>query len=200
MEEDGEWVDYDTVGQLPLKRYFLCKGTTTAAWTMQTDSSLATIEMGKDQFSLFPLNVVFKSLALNTSYKEERSAPGFTLYWFLRDSNGTQTTKKLPARKEDWKRELPTPGYKDPLLQDMLERAKEFRLQNMTREEILTNIIFSKLQNRAMPSGDKECSMGQVKPGQYRNGVSSNVFLNIKRTKTGGHITSKDIAPFLYLW
>ena len=160
---------------------------------MQTDSSLATIEMGKDQFSLFPLNVVFKSLALNTSYKEERSTPGFTLHWFLKDSNGTKTTKKLPARKEDWKRELPFPGYKDPMLQDIVELAKELRLQNMSKEEILTKVIYKKVQNKATPAHHAECSMGQVKPGRHRNVVFSKVFDDINTNKTGGHIMDKDI-------
>ena len=119
-----------------------------------TENGLTRIELGKEQLSHLPFQVLFKSQALekttlNTSSSEDqRKISGFTVNWFLKDSNGTQTTEKLPARQEDWKREVPIPAFKDPLFQDMVELAKELRSQNMTKEEILTEVIYRKLRKK----------------------------------------------------
>ena len=188
MDYDGEWFDPPNT----LGKYFLCKETTTAvAWTLQTENNLARIELGKEQMFLFPFHVLFKSPAktsLNTSSEEGRRTSGFTLNWFLMNRNGTQSSERLPAREEDWRQEVPTPRYKDPMLQDMMEIAKELRLQNMTKEEILTMII----KQKGMPSDDEECPMEQVKPGRFRNAIFSNVFHDTDKIKTEGHITDVD--------
>ena len=124
---------------------FLCKG---KAVTIR-DNGFASIELKKEELTFFPFHVVLKSQAigerkLNRSSEEKRRIPGFTLNWFLKDSNGTELTKKLAARQDDWKEKVPTAKY-EPFFVAMIQLARHLRIrQNMTREQILDKIVQKK--------------------------------------------------------
>ena len=128
---DGTWETSDS--DFSTSRYFLCKGKTVTL----AENGVTSVKLEKEQLPSFPFHVLFKSQAIsqptsNTSSTENK-IPGFTLNWFLKDRNGTITTEKLPARKDDWNRETPSPAYKEPVLYEMVELAKELRLQSLTR-------------------------------------------------------------------
>ena len=72
---------------------------------------------------------------------------GFTLNWFLEDINGSRLTEKLAARQEDWKQEITTPKYEQPLFAQMVQFARQLRLQNMTKKEILKEVIREKVKH-----------------------------------------------------
>ena len=131
----------------------------------------------KEHLKFFPFHVFFKSQRLspktvNSPSATEKKITGFTLSWFVEDSNGTQFTEKLPARQEDWKQEVAIPRYKEPLILDMVQLLGlgQFRLENLKEEDIakkeeqITMQVFQqKLQNIDTIDVDKQCSMDQLK-------------------------------------
>ena len=117
---------------------------------------------------------------------------GFTLKWFIKDDNGTKITEELPARQEDWKQEVPTPAYKESSLHDMVQLARELRMQNMTKEEIVKKVIQQKSQMRVIPEVDHMCLMGQVKK-EKQEGVFSKLFSNISINEKSGEPSDEDI-------
>ena len=170
MRENGQWYD----SKHTTKRYFLCQGKTLSF----TENAKTSIELEKEQLAFLPFHVVFKRAAnkmSNTSQGEKRRTSGFTLNWFLKDSRGIQVTENLPPRQEDWKQSYATPDHRQPLLLDMVQLAKEVRLQNISKEEILITFIQKKSQKDTMPEIDEACSMEQVKEGQYQDELFSKV-------------------------
>ena len=117
---------------------------------------------------------------------------GFTLSWFLEDSNSTKLTEKLPARAEDWKKEVPTPNYEEPLLTEIVQVARQLRLQNLTREEILEEVIPKKLRNTNILETEGMCTMGQIKP-QHQKEAFSKLFSDMKMNETEEFTTMEDI-------
>ena len=79
---------------------------------------------------------------------------GFRLSW--RIENPT-------ANQEDWKHEEPNPEYEQPL-SEMVQLARQLRLQNMTKKEILEAVIHKKVKNIQILEEKGICSTGQVKP------------------------------------
>ena len=139
---------------------------------------MASIEFNKEQLAFFPFHVVFKSntdekAALNTSSAEKRKISGFSLSWFLKDNNGTQVTEKLPARQNDWRMGA-TPAYKNTLLHDMIQLTKELRFRNMSKSEIMKEVIDQRLQANVKTETDDNCWMGQVKADEQKY-VFSNI-------------------------
>ena len=61
-------------------------------------------------------------------------------------------SEKLPARQDDWELDIAEPVFKEPFLYDMVQLANKLRLQNLTREEMLTKVIYDKVQRNAMPT------------------------------------------------
>ena len=73
-------------------------------------------------------------------------------------------TEKLEPKKEDWKLEGLTPDYKQPLLADMVQLARQQRVNfTMTREEIVDAVIRGKMQNISVLEEAEMCSMNQIK-------------------------------------
>ena len=142
------------------------------------EQSLARLDMEKNQLEYFPVIVFFKSRAITkqmtNSSNEERKATGFTLKWFLKDSNGRQLTEELQPRIEDWKMDVPTPEYEQPL-PEMVQLARHLRLQNFTKKEVLEKIIHTKIYQIETLNEDEVCSLGQVKP-QNQEAVISKLF------------------------
>ena len=177
--------------------YFLCQGPTVAL----KESGLTSIEFSKEQLHFFPFHVLFKSHrdgtdTSNSSSGEERRTSGFSLNWFLKDGNGTKVTEKLPVRSEDWKQETPTPAHENPLLLDMVQVARELRLKNMTKEDILVKVIHQKLQTNVMTEAnmaDEMCLMGQVRAEKQKL-VFSNILSDEDTSKTSTYPSSEEIA------
>ena len=107
---------------------------------------------------------------------------GFTLNWFLEGSNGSQLTEKLAARQEDWKQEVQTPNYEQPLLAEMVQLASQLRLKNMTKEEILEEVILAKVQNIKILEEVGVCSLEQIKP-ENQSYVFSKLVSNTYKTE-----------------
>ena len=191
LTETGQWDDTwsdDNVG-----RYFLCQGINVAL----TVNGLTTLELEENQLAFFPLHVLLKTSdigreMINRSHDEEGRISSLTLNWFLKDSNGTKITEKLPARQEDWKQEVQTPLYKDLLLHDMVKLAMKLRLQNMIKEEILEEVIYQKSQMRIIPDVNQMCEMGQVKPKEH-GGVFSAFVSNASTNDSSAEPSSEDI-------
>ena len=89
--------------------------------------------------------------------------PGFSLDWFLADENGTRLAEKLPPRPEDWRPHVTAPKYERPaLLDETIEVARQLRLQNMTQEQSLEEVLQEKMQNISILEKENMCSMGQA--------------------------------------
>ena len=99
----------------------------------------------------------------------------------------------LPARQDDWKQEtpIPTPSYKQSLLYDMVQLAKELRLQNMTKKEIFKEVIHQKTQTSVMTKAGSMCSMGQVKAKEQKP-VFSNLLSKVKTTQSTEKLSVED--------
>ena len=109
-----------------------------------------------------------------------------------KDTNGTKITEELPARQEDWRQEVPLPQYKELFLDDMVQLARELRLKNMTKEEILQEMIHQKSQIGVIPEVDKMCSSGQL-GSSARSKVFSKLMFNVSTGQTSGDHSHKDI-------
>ena len=133
----------------------------------------------------FPLHVTFKGKKMTETSDEEKGRSGFTLNWFLKDKNGNQLTERLPPRQEDWKQEAQTPKYEQPLLAEMVQLARKLRLQNMTKKEIMEEVIHNKLKNMETLEGYGMCSTGRVDPNR-QNFVFSLVAPHVNTDRTDG--------------
>ena len=188
--ENGQWFDFKSSD----KDYFLCQGKRVAL----TESGLTSIEFNKEQLNFFPFHLIFKSRAsdqptVNTSARKDDKTSGFTLNWFLKDRNGIQVTENLPARSEDWKGETLTSSYEQPFLHEMVQLATRLRLQNMTKDEMLMEVIHHKSQTNVMTKAAEMCTMGQIKEGE-REQVFSKVLSLVTASNCTGEPLVEDFA------
>ena len=84
---------------------------------------------------------------------------------------------------------MPTPVYREPFLHDMIQLAYELRLQNMTREDILTMTI---RQKSDIPDLHRMCLMGQVKAEYY--GDVFFPFVPSENSSESGDISEQQIS------
>ena len=188
MEPSGEWSYIYCL----YSYYFLCQ----ADVAVTQENGLTRLEMKKDQLKFFPFYVFFKSKALNKQMKnssdEEKRMTCFTLNWFLKDSNGTRLIEKLPPRQEDWRQEVPSPKYKQPLLTEMIHLARKLRLQNMPEEDILEEVIRGKVEGIKILEKDGMCSMGQIQP-EHQKESFSRLVSSVNINQTVGPSSAEDI-------
>ena len=160
MHPNGQWADDGGM----FSNYFLCQGRT--ATFSKTGS--ATIELKQEQLAFSTFHVVFKGHytgMLNNSSEKAIGLSGFTLNWFLKDSNGTKLTEKLPARQADWRHEVSIPKYKQNLLDQAVAMAQFSRTKkNMTREQTLDKLIEAKMNLATFLKEPGMCSMDQIQP------------------------------------
>ena len=117
---------------------------------------------------------------------------GFTLNWFVKNKNGSRLTEKLPPKQEDWKQEVPTPKYELPSLFEMVQLARQLRLQNVTKEVVLEEVIHNKWQEINTFEEDLMCSMGQIHPQKQKEAFAKLV-PNVDMNKTEGPPSEEDI-------
>ena len=158
MQSSGEW--YDELGWP--ERYFLCQGEKVAI----LENGLTRFQLKMEQLAFFPFYVQLKSQAVsrqrtNSSLVEART-PDFKLNWFLADNNGSRLTKELPSRAEEWKPEVPTPKYEHPILVEMVQLARQLRMHNMTRDQILDKVIREKMVNISILEEEETCWLEQI--------------------------------------
>ena len=119
LKSSGEWYDYPSFYNL----HFLCKWISGAI----TDKGLARIKLKQEQLTFFPFILTLKSPAINqrmsNSSAEKRTISGFTLNWFVEDSDDTQLIEKLPPRADDCKPVVQA-KYRETLLGDMVQLAR----------------------------------------------------------------------------
>ena len=189
MGPHGQWFGYEHNTD---RRYFLCLKTVTL-----TENGSGSIELDKEQLASFPFRVFFKSQAigqraLDPSSDEDRRMTGFKLNWFVKDKNGSRLTEKLPPKQEDWKQEVPTPKYELPSLFEMVQLARQLRLQNVTKEVVLEEVIHNKWQEINTFEEDGMCSMGQIQPQKQKEAFAKLV-PNVDTNKTEGPPSEEDI-------
>ena len=114
---------------------------------------------------------------------------GFTLNWFLEDSNGSQLTEKVQPSREDWTLKVSTPNYEESLLTEMVQLSRQLRLQNMTKGEILMELIRQKVK---VLEDDEMCSLEQLKSQNLKKAFSKLV-LHDSIEKTEGPPSDEDI-------
>ena len=130
-----------------------------------------------------------------------KSMSGFRLRWFLTDENGTKVTKERPARIEDWHIRNSSARFKEDWLVKMAELARQGRLHNLTRNEIVRRVIQKKgitigfIQQRDMCTG----LGGQVKPEHYSK-LFGNMSLDLASITSKEHINEEDILTGFMLF
>ena len=169
MRCGGHWYDFPSYWD----HYFLCQ----AGNVVLTENGLHRIALNEKQLAFSPYYVLFETSSASSNLSNfsndsnssaaadvTSSYSGFSLDWFLVDSNGTRLTEKLPPGLDDWEQESPAPKYKNSL-SDMVNLARHYRLQNMTEKDILERVIQNKVQNIKVVEDmwlDKRCIMDQV--------------------------------------
>ena len=196
MLSSGKWANRKCESQMSdlnfeLKDadYFLCQ----RDLVVVSKRGLKRVELKKDQLTLLPFYVIFKSQAakevVNSSDNEKRMT-GFTINWFVKDVNGAQLTETLPARNQDWQHEAPTPKYQQKLLTEMVQLARHMRVQNTTMAH--ESVLMEKLVNISILEEAGVCSMGQIRSEQLEDKFLKLVtFVDAKETE--GPVTDEDI-------
>ena len=152
---------------------FLCQGD----FPKVQEKGLTRLKAKMNHFKFFPFHVIFKSqTAINkptNSSDKENKASGITINWFLKNINDTQLIEKLPARPEDWVQDIPMPSQEDfeeylenkhPLFAEIVNLAKQLRLQNLTEGEMMDVVLHRKVEHIQILEKFGICSMNQVKP------------------------------------
>ena len=156
---------------------------------------------------LIKMNSLYKykaaSKQLLESWKEKRMT-GFRLSWRIEnenppDSNGTRLTEKLPPRAEDWKPDEPIPKYREPLLAEMVQLARQLRMQNMTSEEIKDKVIREKTQNISSLLDDNVCSLDQIESDDLHS-TFPKLVLFIGAEEMEGPATADDVKTGLEIF
>ncbi len=125
---------------------------------------------------------------------------GFTLNWFLINSNGSLLTEKLPARAEDWKPDKQqTPRYREPLLADMVQLARQLRMQNMTSEQIKDKVIQEKIQRISILEDESLCSFDRI-TSQKLDSTFSELVSFVDKEEMKDPPTSDDLKTGLELF
>ena len=109
---------------------------------------------------------------------------GFRLSWRI-------DTPSLIASISKQGRSIQTLQY-EKFLHDVVHLARDLRLQNMTKEEILKEVIRQKSQMRVIPELDDKCMMEQVGFYEYEDVFSTLVF-NANKNQTSKEPSEKDI-------
>ena len=176
MGPHGKWLKSDGMQQSGWNEetlFFLCQQNT----AIIPQKGLTRIEVNKEQPEMFPFFVLHKTQAAQQQIQKSSKESGFSLDWFLADKNGTRLTEKLPTRPEDWRPYVTVPMYERPeMLDEMIEVARQLRLQNMTQEQSLEKVIQEKIHNIAVLEEENMCSMGQANTNHLHNAFSE-VFL-----------------------
>ena len=97
---------------------------------------------------LFQGQTADEGASSSSSEMKVQRKSGFTINWFLKESNGSRLTEILPARAEDWKPEEPTANQKQPLFHEMVKLAQYRRIKyNMTGQQVSEKVIEEKMEN-----------------------------------------------------
>ena len=169
-----------------------------------TETGLTHVELKKDQLTLLPFYVLFKSQVdskkmPNTTEGDDNRMSGFKLNWFLKDSNGSLLTENLPSREEDWKTEVPTPKYKQPLLAEMVQTARDLRIQSKTRAKIQEQIFKEKLQKISVLEEEGTCNIKQITSEQLSE-TFQKLLSSVDKKETEGPVTEEDIKTGFQLF
>ena len=120
------------------------------------------LKYNKDQlnFSSFHVWYSYKagSQQLLDNWEKKRMT-GFKLSWSI------ENPSKTPTSNDSVQPVVQTPKYQEPLLVQMVKLARQLRMQNMTKEQILDWILLEKFQNIRILEERDTCPMGQVNFG-----------------------------------
>ena len=167
MNHNGQWEYADGVSFWQ-PEYLLCQGLTADF----KESGPIRLEFNKGKVAFFPLHVTFQGRSssqrlLKITTKWEGKVSGFSINWFLTDSNGAQSAAKLPQRQADWKTNV-TQNYKHTALEEMVKLASHLRNEkNMSKEQILDKVIRDQRQSITTLS-KSSCAMNQIKSELFK--------------------------------
>ena len=139
-------------------------------------------EYTKDQLTFSSIQVKYKyhftSRDLLDSW-QDRKMTGFSLSWFLKDSNGSHLTEMKHDLTADWKHpEVDIPKYRNPFLETMVQLASKARLSNMSA--VMKEVIQTKkeLITNGLLNYTSICSGGQVEQ-EFQSRIFGNVNLGL---------------------
>ena len=164
-----------------------------------TGNTSITLEYRKKEIDFSQIEVQYNyifnsSLNLMDIWKDKRMT-GFRLNWYLQDSNGSRITEvKSNWRPKDWKTEVLDPRYLDPYLVRMVQLASRARASNITREEVIKQIIQEK--SNLIDVGSIKyfsmCSGGHIKP-EHNLQVFNSIHIQKIENESKTEILDEDI-------
>ena len=174
------------------KEYFICQ----IREKIIKEKTLEKIEFKGDKLNFASFDVRYKyrrtpNQQMLEDSMENQTVTGFTLNWFLKDANGTKLTEMLPAKPEDWKTIAPAPRYEQPWFRKMVMLAKDLRMKNLTRSQIIEKVIQVKEQNIVLLSNMSQCSNGHVNSSGYLNETFTKLVASVDEAK--GTTTEEDL-------
>ena len=125
IHEDGMWWDYDCEN----KANFVCQ----IEYRSVRKNKTVNLELKKEELNPFNIHVRHNYTAANQQMLdtwEKKNMTGFRLTWRIQNP----TASKAVA-----------PRYQSSLLIKAVQLAKQFRIQNMTREEVLDTLVLAKM-------------------------------------------------------
>ena len=164
--EEGEW---DSLRSCSYRLPYLCK----AAQTTLAGNTSLRLQFTRDNltFSLFQLVYRFekpKDPDLLDSWQDPRMT-GFELNWFIESQNGSRLTAKRPDEVGKWRNKVSIPEYQEMWLTKTSQLARQYRLQNLSRKEIVQRIVRRKMMaTEFVHNSDHICMGGQVKTNHFK--------------------------------
>ena len=166
MMDEGEWdsLRCHTSYKLP----YLCKAVQT---TLAGITSLR-LEFTRDNLTFSSFQLVYRyetpSPQLLDSWLDARMT-GFELNWFIESQNGSRITETLPKVDGKWRNKVSTPEHQELWLTKTSQLARHYRLQGLSREEIVQRIVRKKMMvTDFVHKSDHICMGGQVKTNHYK--------------------------------
>ena len=165
MMDEGEW---DSLRSCTYKLPFLCK----AAQTTLAGNTSLRLEFTSDNLTFSSFQLVYRyetsSSQLLDSWQDARMT-GFELNWFIESRNGSRQTERLPQVAGEWRNKVSIPEYQELWLTNTSQLARHYRLQNLSREEMVQRIVRKKMMaTDFVHKSDHICMGGQVKTSHFK--------------------------------
>ena len=148
-----------------------------------------TLEYSKEQLTFSSIEVQYKyhftSQHLIDSW-QDKEMTGFSLSWFLKDSNGSRLTEVTPDLTSEWKHlEVDIPKYQNPFLETVVKLASNARLSNMSTDDVIKKVMQKKkaLITTGLFDYTSICSGGQVKQ-DHQSKIFGNINLGLTMKET----------------
>ena len=140
------------------------------------------LEYTKENLTFNYLHVEYQFQPLMNVSKEDSGAiSGFSLKWYLRDENGIHKGADTAQDSNHWRALLSEPRFENDVLNNLVQIAKQGRLENKTKGELIEKTILEK--ERMITAGIVnygECVGGQVTAPNFEK-ILDNFDIGIER-------------------